>query len=255
MRLLRSLCLVIAACAPPVDSASERLEVDDLGPLGGEWSLVFDQRVFVAPLGGDGPSRYTLAWERGTERVVSALPPVLEAFTFDFGEPARDGRPDVVALLPDGRLTRFRGGDPQRAVVLAEDIVGRPGVASHAFVYVKSVEGGAGTVAEVHWVEGGDDRVLDRSLSTFGGLRVAPDGLHVLGFGAVNGGIAGVHVIGPEGARCLSNCALRTGPGWLAQAGDEFIPLPRAADGLRFDGDDVLWEAGGATFRATWRVR
>lgn len=246
------------ACAPGVDAGSTSSAIE------AEWTLVFDQRVFAAPVGGDAPPRYTLAWERGGERVASELPPVLEAFAFDFDSPSSGasaptngrsrGRPDVVALLPDGRLVRFVSGEPEAGVELARAVVGRPGVAPHAFAYVVAA-GGQESAAEVHWFEAGEDRVLDRSLLTFGGLRIAPDGRHVLGFGAVNGGVAGLHVVGPDGARCLTNCALRTGPGWLAQAGADFVPLPRAPGGLFFEGDEVRWDAGGTTYRATWRLR
>ena len=61
---------------------------------------------------------------------------------------------------------------------------------------------------------------LATGLASVGVMRLEPE--RVLFVGARNGGVAGVWVADADGARCVSNCDLRTGTDWQGR----FVPPP-----------------------------
>ncbi len=92
------------------------------------------------------------------------------------------------------------------------------------------------------------DDVRDRSLYSLGALRFAPDGGTVLGVGAVNGGVVGLHVFDDLGRRCLSNCDLRAGSEW-----EDYVRPPGGPTALHFDDSDVSWDGSdGQPVRRRW---
>lgn len=70
--------------------------------------------------------------------------------------------------------------------------------------------------------DGASERILARGLASAGVLKIEAE--RVLFVGAANGGVAGVWQVsfGANEARCVTNCALRTGQPW----GDAFVPPP-----------------------------
>ncbi len=78
--------------------------------------------------------------------------------------------------------------------------------------------------AELRIHDGSQARPLASDLASIGVLRVEPE--RVLFVGARAGGVAGVWVADASGARCVTNCDLRTGQPWL----DRFEPPPSDPD-------------------------
>lgn len=95
-----------------------------------------------------------------------------------------------------------------------------------------------GEVVELVWLTPAGDQ---RRLAAFRGsaTRLAPQPDRTLLFvGAGWGGVSGVWVAGPSGARCLTNCELRVGSPW----GDRYRALPGNERTLRTLGDRVEWQ-------------
>ena len=242
MRFACSLVLLAAlgACgaeppvgASPIEGAAQPLPRGDA-------RLVRDRVVWTAPAGGDGAPAYTLAWEQPDgSRVPADIGPVVHAVVW---------RGAIAYVDPRRRL--WREGD---SAPLAQGVVDAPAVSPDGawLAYVVPVESQDGTHAEVHLRGADADRVLDRSLYTFGALRFSVDGEALFGVGSDNGGVAGLHVIDIRtGARrCLSNCALRVGQPW----GDAFLPPPGSTSELRFEGDEVVFDTPRGVARLRWR--
>ncbi len=187
----------------------------------------------AAPIGGDGPTTYRLAWVRGAQRDEIAIDAVAWA----------ERGAHVLVLTRDGTLTRV-GHDLQHEVVDV-DVASAPVTAP-------------GNPERVAWAcRTGELKVLDgehmttraQGLLSAGALRFAPDGEALLFVNARNGGVAGLFVADANGTRCLTNCALRVG-----QPFDDYVPPPMSADSLRFSGDEVEWSTGDGTLsRVRWR--
>lgn len=226
VRLL-SLIFVLACATEPVGSASQGLESGS--------HLVHSQRVWASPSGTDGVPRYTLAWESldGT-RAPAGVGVVLHATEWMGG-----------ALYVDPeRVLRYEG---ER---IAAEVIDAPTVSPDGsrFAYVVVEDDAAGTHAALHVSDGSSDVVWDRSLLGFGALRFSPDGSAVLGVGSVNGGVAGLHVVTVEGARCLTNCGLRVGQAW-----EGFVPPPGSGSALIFEGDHVAFDSPQGRVSEVWR--
>ena len=197
--------------------------------------LVHSQRVWAAPTSSDGPPRYTLAWEHvDGARTPAGVGLVTHARAWQGG-----------ALYVDPASTlRYEGR------IVAHDVVDAPAVSDDGrrFAYVVVEEDAHGTRAVVHVSDGEIDQVWDRSLLTLGALRFVPDGSALVGIGSANGGVAGLHAISVEGARCLTNCGLRVGHAW-----DGYLAPPGSASALRFEGDRVMYDAPQGSVAEVWR--
>lgn len=219
--------LLLAACATePIESSSQALSGA---------RLVHSQRVWASPAGTDGVPRYTLAWERpdGT-REPAGVGVVTHAIEWSGG-----------ALTVDpGRTLRWEG-EP-----IAEQVVDAPAVSPDGtrFAYVVVEDDVDGTYAALHVSDGTHDEVWDRTLLSLGALRFSPDGSAVLGVGSLNGGVAGLHVVTLDGARCLTNCTLRVGQPW-----DGFVPPPGSASALTFEGERVAFDTPQGRIWQVWR--
>ena len=206
-----------APAAGPVAAAGTRHPGSPLGAL-----------VRQAPPGGDGPSLYRID----------------PAFLGDHDDPGPVIRALVWGarlLYVDAQYRLFLLGDrtPVSERVYAAPVLAPDG---STLAYVALEHGGADTRAAVHLRDDAEDRVLDRTLFNFGELRFAPDGKSLIGFGTVNGGVTGLHVIESSGKhRCLTNCDLRTGEAW----GDAFVELPHSIDDVVFESGAWVTEAAG----------
>ncbi len=207
---------------------------------------MFSSRVWTAPVGGDAPARYAVQWRYADGRLedVGIGRPVVAAVEFDGS-----------VYFVDGSETLFRFSEGETLV--HRDVLEAPALSEQGdrLAYVVRDETGPESVrAEVHLVLDGRDVVVDRSLQSFGAARFTPDGAALLGVGAGEGGVAGVHRIAlavdgdAVGARCLSNCELRVGRPWT-----NFVANPGSAQALQFDGDQVSWDAHGERAVRSWR--
>ncbi len=202
--------------------------------------LVYDRKVWAAPPGGDGAPVYTLAWEHPDgRRTPAGVGPVVHATLW---------RGAIVYVDPRSRLW-LEGQDQPLALGVVDAPAVSPDDAKLAYVVV--AESSEGTRAEVHVRSAHADRLVDRSLLSFGALRFSPDGSVLLGVGSVDSGVAGLHAIDLRAGarRCLSNCDLRVGQPW----GDAFLPPPGSAAELRFEGDEVLFDTVAGRARLRWR--
>lgn len=121
---------------------------------------------------------------------------------------------DGAALIdPEGRLYQVWPDGRRRMLAPRATALGTDG---ERLAY--AVERDLGVQLRVH--DGAEARTLAEGLSSAAMLRV--DGDRVLFVGARPGGVAGVWVADASGARCATNCELRTGEPW----GDRFVPPP-----------------------------
>lgn len=216
----RSLALaivVLAACAPRPTAAPGALQAAETG-------IEVVSRRDVAPAGGDGAPRLGLVLVRaGGVRV----PIEGEATHYAL---FRDG---AAILRPDESLELVTASEPGTRTVLARRSGPPARDAEGALLYVARYD----LDAELHRLSpSGEDRVLARGLVGIGLLSPQPDG-RVLFVASVNGGVAGLFVADERGARCLTNCALRTGEPW----GDALVPIPASAEPLSLEGDVARW--------------
>jgi len=233
--VLTVLIPLAAACAPaepdaPELAAASLERTPELVETGTRWA---------PPQGADGAPQVDLAWRDadGTLRAWPDIGPIVTA------TPCIDGALGVAA---DGTL--WWVGVDGRAEVWDHGVTGTPAVSPDgaAMAWVTR-ETGLVQLRTNH-----EQRTRETGLETVGLLRFSPDGAHVLLVGASSSGVAGVHALslaGDDGARCLSNCQLRAGQPW----GAAFVPPPRAAADLVFDGSQVRWSVDGRTFAARWR--
>ncbi len=104
----------------------------------------------------------------------------------------------------------------------------------------------AGVLGELFTHDGERERSLASGLAAIGALRVTGD--RVLFVGARPGGVAGVWIAGPDGAECLTNCALRTGEPFE----DRRVPLPASPSSFELEAGRVAWiDHDGARHEAT----
>ncbi len=219
--------LILAGCSTgSVDARTESLESTP--------RLVYSQRVWAAPGGGDGAPRYLLAWEYEGERTSAGVGLVTHARQWQAG--ALFVNPANELWFEDARI--------------ATHVVDAPAVAPDGsrFAYVVVEEDASGTRAALHVSDGVRDEVWDRSRLTLGALQFAPDGSAVLAVGSTNGGVAGLHVVHPDGARCLTNCALRVGEAW-----EGYVAPPSSASALVFDEDYVSFDTPQGRVSQEWR--
>lgn len=90
---------------------------------------------------------------------------------------------------------------------------------------------------EVRTHDGESERTIASGLSSAGVIRVLDR--YVAFVGARPGGVAGVWIaaIDGSGARCLTNCGLRTGEPWL----DQFVAPPSSAAAFRLENGVLAW--------------
>ena len=219
---------------------------EDLATLTGvrdPWTL---RIIHEPPPGGDGPTVWTTYREGGD----GSLRPIdgadrVTAF-------ARRGE-TAIAVDEGGRLLRLspRGS----AIVLTEGVIGTPLLAEdgeRVFVGQVQREGGrdgseGAAIVEVDLATGAET-VLGRSLGSVAGLWLEPTGRWLIFVAAGVGGVAGLwavptsaHGVPGGGARCLTNCALRTGRSW----GDAFVALPTDRGTLRVSAGRLWWLQDG----------
>lgn len=124
----------------------------------------------------------------------------------------------------DHRVYHVRPGGDRR--MLADHASGELAVSddgrSLAYVVVRDVLG------ELRVHDGTREQTIASGLASIGMLRVLDDQIAFVG--AANGGIAGVWTapLDGTGARCITNCDLRTGTDWLPR----FVPPPSDAEAL-----------------------
>ncbi len=200
--VLALLCFGCAAVDPAVDPAAAALEEAPVLVALGE-----DHGAGV----GDARPRLEVAFRSAD----GALAPVdVEASSlvprWRDGAALIDPEGRLYQVWPDGRRRMLA----PRATALATD------GARLAYAVARDV----GVELRVH--DGETSRAIAEGLSSAAMLRV--DGDRVLFVGARPGGVAGVWVADPNGARCVTNCALRAGQPW----GDRFVPPPSHPDAL-----------------------
>lgn len=200
--------LFALACAPAQRSAVASQ------PAGAP-EVVVVSRNEDAPPGSDAAPRETLAFRHadGTQRAIEGE--ALSHTAFRDGVALVDLARQLVLVSPDGSrrvLARASGASPVR------------GSLGELFYVARY-----GGVAEVHALTlEGRDRVIADGLSNAGVLTPLANGA-LLFIGARNGGVAGMWLADAGGARCLSNCELKTGAVW----GDRYAPPPGSAQALR----------------------
>ncbi|MCA9608180.1 MAG: hypothetical protein KC619_21370 [Myxococcales bacterium] len=121
---------------------------------------------------------------------------------------------DGAALIdPEGRLYQVWPDGRRRMLAPRATALGTDGER-----LVFAVERDLGVELRVH--DGTEAQTLAEGLSSAAMLRVDHDRVRFVG--ARPGGVAGVWVADASGARCRTNCDLRTGEPW----GDRFVPPP-----------------------------
>lgn len=183
------------------------------------------------------------------------------------GPPGSDAVPHrpVAFRMPDGRtrpvdreavafVSRFASGaalvDPARRLYAVTPDGGRRMLAAGATGSLATSPGGdrlayvvaRGTTGELRIHDGQRARTLVAGLASVGVLRFDGAGERLFFVGGRPGGVVGVWTVGvdPErepAARCLSNCALRTGEPW----GDRFVPPPSRPDAFTPEAGAVAW--------------
>lgn len=216
------MAVVLGGCAA---SDAARVEVRE-GPV-----LIAIDRPSQGPPGSDFVPRRRVALRMpdGSTRAIDR-----EAVAF---VPAWRGGAALVD--PEGRLYEVGAGGALR--MLAASVGGELAVAGERLVYA------AGSAGELRAHDGREERTIASGLASIGALRVVEG--RVLFVGAVNGGVAGLwHApLDGSGARCLTNCGLRTGTDW----GARHVPLPGSTESLAIEGDQVVWtDADGARHQA-----
>lgn len=155
--------------------------------------------------GLDARPRWRVAFERADG---SRAPVDVEAS--DFVPRWRDG----AALIDPARRLYQVWPDGQRRMLAPEVLALGTDGSRLAFAEARDL----GVALRVH--DGERATTLAEGLSSAAMLRVEPE--RVLFVGARPGGVAGVWVADADGARCVTNCDLRTGQPW----GDRFVPPP-----------------------------
>jgi hypothetical protein len=185
-----------------------------------------------APPASDGAALHTLAFVYGDGRRVPIAEQAVSFVPFRDGVALVDRTRRLLLVSPDGG-TR----------VLAQASGAPPALGpSGELVYVARQE----LVSEVHVLHAsGQDRIVASGLASAGMLAPQRDG-RLCFVGAKAGGVAGVYVVQDAGARCLSNCELKTGEPW----GDAHVPLPKDASSIAISGTQVTWEAWDGTRRS-----
>jgi len=213
-----ALTLPMGCTTDPLSSGTQALEASPV--------LVLHRRVWSAPQGADGPPLYSVAWRLpdGTHEPAGLGAPALAAVSWN----------DAIVWLDAERRLHLRD---DRDTILGESH-GAPDVRGDALAYALVVGG----ETEVHLRTPEADRSLGRVYQV-GALRIAPEGDVVVGVGSDNGGVVGVWAFDDEGARCLTNCTLRTGEAWT-----DVVRPPGGAGALRFEGGVVRWEGGAARY-------
>jgi hypothetical protein len=188
----------------------------------------------VAPRGGDGAPRLTLAF-RFADGTRTAIGQATAYAPFRQGVALVDVQGRLVLVAPDGArsvLALVSGAPPARGPRGELAYVARHGLA-----------------AEVHVLDGdGRDRIVARGLGSAGVLAPQPDGRLFFVATRRGGGIAGLWLADDASgsARCLTNCALTTG----APLDDRFVPLPRDASSIHASEGRVEWDATDGTRRS-----
>ena len=219
MHRVVALALMVACSSRSVEGEGSPLAMESTLELVPQWS---------APDGADGGPRYLVRLRRGEEvRSVDTGGPVTHAVLFD---------EQVVSVDAAHRMR-------MDAQVVAENVYGAPVVAAGRLAYVV-VREGATVRSEVHVRDATVDRVIDASLYQVGALRFSPDGQHLVGIGARDGGVAGLHVfdVRQRTHRCLTHCELVAG--WPLGADYQ---APRAD--FEFAGDTLVWPGGSVRWR------
>src|SRR5690606_19490782 len=187
-----------------------------------------------APDGTDAPPRVSLARLTEDGAVVPIPGDYVHAVAFRVGQAAVTGARELYLVR----------GDASKSL-LARHVDGLPAQADDgALVYTARF----GDTVEIHWLslDGTNHR-----LASFQGsaTRLSPQGERQVVFvGAKRGGVSGTWIADAQGARCLTNCALRVGKPW----GDAYRAPPGDGSKVRIVGYTVEWQtAQGAWDSAT----
>lgn len=247
MRTLAALTIGMLACAPQgAQGAQGAQSGPDRGeraePLGAAHELVLRSRVWSAPSGADGAPLYTLAWRRpdGSFEDVGLGHPVRSATAV---------ADTIFAVDAHDRLLRVHA--TEGVDVIADQVLVAPTGDAQQLAFVRRDEGPSRLRAQLHLLrDDGQTALLDDELQSLGALAWAPDHQHLVGVGALPGGVAGLHVFDARtGARrCLTNCELRVGQPWHG-----FVPSPGSARAYRFEGEVVRWDAEGTAAEVRYR--
>ncbi len=207
----------LVACAPEPSDATSRPAVSDL-------TVEVVSRREVVPDGGDGAPRLTLALVRPDGARVAIEGEATHYALF------RDG---AAVLRTDGSLELVSVDDPSAPRVLARESGPPARDERGSLLYVARY----GHVSELHRLTtSGSDHVIAENLVGIGVLAPQRDG-RVLFVASVNGGVAGLWVADDAGARCLTNCALRTGRDWEG----EVLPVPTSASAMAIERGVARW--------------
>ena len=221
-----ALLAALSACTAP-DAAAGR-------------SALFEAPRLVAvgdptrgPEGSDAVPRVRVAF-RMPDGSLRSVDRAAIAFVPRFGDGAALVDPDrrLYEVTPDG-MRRMLAADASGSLAVSDD------GARLAYVIVGDVFG----ALRVH--DGAQETTLAEGLASIGVLRF--HGEHVLFVGGRPGGVAGVWIATPaDGARCLTNCTLRTGMAWQ----DRFVPPPSEPDTFELVDDVVAWTDPSGTRRS-----
>lgn len=218
---------LVAACAPGAGepAASSGALV---GPAAATAEIVLEP-IRSAPAGGDGPTIHRLVRVSadGSRSELSAS--VVAAVPVPGG---------VLAVDADRTLLRFDDRAPGAPERIGQDVVGTPAADGSRVAWASG-----GPTVDLHVRGTGAPPIDHTGLGTAGALRFSPDGRWLVFVGAAPGGVAGVMSVELRGGalRCLTGCQLRAGRPW----GDAFVPPPRSAAAMRFDGDVMRWRVDG----------
>jgi len=186
----------------------------------------------VQPTGPDAAPRVRLARRESDGSLVELPEEFLDALEFRRGAVVVTLQRALLLVHPDGSSS-----------LLAREADGLPARASDGSI---AYPARFGDVVEVHWLTVGGE---NQRLTSFHGIatRVAPKQDRTVVFiGAVPGGVVGVWVADASGARCVTNCGLRTGQPW----GDAYVSPPPDTSRVDFDGQRVRWQASTGTWES-----
>jgi hypothetical protein len=200
--------LALAACSNASVQAPSSAPVVASSAL--EVVVVSERFTHDAPPGSDAEPRFRLAFQDAAGKTLPIEGEVHAHVAFRSGVALIEASPERPLLLvtPDGarRVLAQRAG--------AAPVVGEDGALYYAARY--------GLEVELHRLEAaGRDRILAGGLASAGVLAPRADG-SLLFVGAHNGGVAGMWRATDAGAKCLTNCALRTGQDWAGK----HVPAP-----------------------------
>jgi hypothetical protein len=139
-------------------------------------------------------------------------------------------RQGAALIDPERRLYEVLPSGARRLLVASAG--GELAVSRDEALLVYAVERG-----EVRTHDGVTERTIAAGLSSAGLLRFVDRSVAFVG--ARPGGIAGVWIaaLDGSGARCLTNCTLRTGEPWL----DRFVAPPSSASAFRLEDGVLSW--------------